>query len=55
MGLFQRLNADQRITIVLVTHEADIAEYAKRQIHFKDGLVVADHRRQAVPARRSVN
>jgi putative ABC transport system ATP-binding protein len=55
MGLFQRLNADQRITIVLVTHEADIAEYAKRQIHFKDGLVVADHWRQAVPARRSVN
>jgi putative ABC transport system ATP-binding protein len=44
MGLFQRLNRDQGITIVLVTHETDIAEYAKRQIHFKDGLVVLDHR-----------
>ncbi|HEX7226316.1 MAG TPA: ABC transporter ATP-binding protein [Candidatus Binatia bacterium] len=44
MGLFQRLNHDQGITIVLVTHETDIAEYAKRQIHFKDGLVVLDHR-----------
>jgi putative ABC transport system ATP-binding protein len=43
MGLFQRLNRDQGITIVLVTHETDIAEYAKRQIHFKDGLVVSDH------------
>ena len=44
MGLFQRLNRDQGITIVLVTHETDIAEYAKRQIHFKDGLVVLDYR-----------
>ena len=44
MGLFQRLNRDQGITIVLVTHETDIAEYARRQIHFKDGLVVSDHR-----------
>jgi putative ABC transport system ATP-binding protein len=42
MGLFQKLNRDQGITIVLVTHETDIAEYAKRQIHFKDGLVVSD-------------
>ncbi len=43
MGLFQSLNRDQGITIVLVTHETDIAEYAQRQIHFKDGLVVSDH------------
>jgi putative ABC transport system ATP-binding protein len=43
MGLFQKLNRDQGITIVLVTHETDIAEYAQRQIHFKDGLVVSDH------------
>jgi putative ABC transport system ATP-binding protein len=43
MKLFQRLNRDQGITIVLVTHEIDIAEYAQRQIHFKDGLVVSDH------------
>jgi putative ABC transport system ATP-binding protein len=42
MRLFQKLNRDQSITIVLVTHETDIAEYAKRQIHFKDGLVVSD-------------
>jgi putative ABC transport system ATP-binding protein len=42
MGLFQDLNSDQGITIVLVTHEADIAEYAKRQIIFRDGGVISD-------------
>jgi putative ABC transport system ATP-binding protein len=42
MKLFQTLNRDQGITIVLVTHELDIAEYAGRQIHFKDGSVVSD-------------
>jgi putative ABC transport system ATP-binding protein len=50
MSLFQRLNRDQDITIVLVTHEVDIAEYAKRQIHFKDGLVISD---QMTKSRRS--
>ncbi len=42
MGLFQHLNSDQGITIVLVTHEADIAEHAKRQIIFRDGEVISD-------------
>lgn len=42
MTLFQRLNQEQGITVVLVTHEPDIAEYAQRQIHFKDGLLIAD-------------
>jgi putative ABC transport system ATP-binding protein len=50
MKLFQRLNRDQGITIVLVTHEIDIAGYAQRQIHFKDGLVVSD---QITESRRS--
>ena len=50
MSLFQRLNRDQGITIVLVTHEVDIAEYANRQIHFKDGLVISD---QMTESRRS--
>ena len=51
MSLFQRLNAEQGITIVLVTHESDIAEHAQRQIHFKDGLVIADQTTLAVAAR----
>ncbi len=42
MNLFQRLNSQQGITIVLVTHEHDIADYANRQIVFKDGRVIAD-------------
>ena len=42
MGLFQHLNSDQGITIILVTHESDIAEHAKRQIAFRDGEVISD-------------
>ena len=42
MGLFQHLNDDQGITIILVTHEPDIAEHAKRQIVFRDGEVISD-------------
>ena len=51
MGIFQRLNVERGISIVLVTHEADIAEYATRVIAFRDGLVRSDgavtHRRDA--------
>lgn len=42
MELFQNLNEKEGITIVLVTHEPDIAEFAKRQIVFRDGLIVSD-------------
>lgn len=42
MGIMQTLNAQQGITIILVTHELDIAQYAKRVIVFKDGLVIED-------------
>jgi putative ABC transport system ATP-binding protein len=42
MGLLQALNIQQGITVVLVTHELDIARYAQRVIVFKDGLVVED-------------
>jgi putative ABC transport system ATP-binding protein len=38
MGIFQRLNIERGITIVLVTHEADIAEYGTRIITFRDGV-----------------
>jgi putative ABC transport system ATP-binding protein len=44
MALFDRLHA-QGNTIVLVTHEHDIAEYAHRVVHLKDGLVSGDERK----------
>ena len=49
MGIFQRLNAERGISIVLVTHEPDIAEYATRIIAFRDGVVRSD---RAVDVRR---
>jgi putative ABC transport system ATP-binding protein len=49
MALFQKLNLEQRITIILVTHEADIAAHAHRQILFKDGLVISDKNNEQAP------
>jgi putative ABC transport system ATP-binding protein len=43
MEIFQRLNREQGITLVLVTHEADIAEYASRVVVFKDGRIKKDY------------
>src|SRR5690349_1429430 len=43
MEIFQRLNRERGITLVLVTHEPDIAEYANRAIVFKDGKIKSDH------------
>jgi putative ABC transport system ATP-binding protein len=42
MEIFQRLNREHGITLILVTHEPDIAEYAKRIIVFKDGRIKHD-------------
>jgi len=36
-------NRDSRITIVMVTHEPSMAAYAKRTVHFLDGLIDKDH------------
>src|SRR5215467_8331874 len=42
MEIFQRLKEDRGITIVLITHEPQVAEYGSRIIRFKDGRVVSD-------------
>ena len=40
--IFQRLNTDQGLTILLVTHERHIAQYASRLVSFLDGRVRSD-------------
>jgi putative ABC transport system ATP-binding protein len=52
MGIFQELN-DQGLTVLLVTHEPDIAEHARRVVVFKDGLVLNDH--QVARRRRALD
>ncbi|CAN5742489.1 ABC transporter ATP-binding protein [soil metagenome] len=49
MALFQELGTSG-ITVLLVTHEPDIAEFASRVLVVRDGLVVSDERRQPKPA-----
>jgi putative ABC transport system ATP-binding protein len=43
MEILQRLNDEQSLTVVLVTHEADIAQYAKRALEFRDGKLRRDY------------
>jgi putative ABC transport system ATP-binding protein len=42
MALFERLNRDRGITIMLVTHEPDVAAHAKRVVTFRDGEILSD-------------
>jgi putative ABC transport system ATP-binding protein len=43
MQVFQELNEKDNLTIILVTHEPDIAEYSRRVITFRDGVITKDH------------
>jgi putative ABC transport system ATP-binding protein len=42
MGIFQSLNRDKGITVILVTHEHDVAQHAERIISVRDGVVASD-------------
>jgi putative ABC transport system ATP-binding protein len=42
MEILQQLNEDEGLTVVLVTHEPDIAQYARRALEFRDGRVRFD-------------
>jgi putative ABC transport system ATP-binding protein len=45
MNLLVKLNRESNITIILVTHEKDIADYSRRLIKFLDGRIVSDKRK----------
>ena len=47
MRLLKSLNAERGLTILMVTHEADMAKYATRQVHFADGRIAAPQREAA--------
>jgi putative ABC transport system ATP-binding protein len=44
MEVFQRLNSERGITVLLITHERDIAEYGSRVVAFRDGHIVSDEK-----------
>jgi putative ABC transport system ATP-binding protein len=44
MDIFQRLNIDRGITVLLITHEMDIAEYGTRLVRFRDGKIEIDQK-----------
>jgi putative ABC transport system ATP-binding protein len=51
LGTFQRLNKEHCRTIILITHEHDVAEHAERIIHIKDGEIISDtktHKRRII-------
>ncbi|MBX3415829.1 MAG: ABC transporter ATP-binding protein [Pirellulales bacterium] len=54
LDLLERLNADGK-TVIMVTHEDDVAQHAKRIIRLKDGLLQSDVRRAAVESNQKTN
>jgi putative ABC transport system ATP-binding protein len=42
MDIFQRLNRDKKLTVIIVTHEPDVARYAERIVHVRDGRISSD-------------
>ena len=53
MEIFQRLNVERGITILLITHEMDIAEYGTRLVRFRDGRIQVESADHEPPQRRA--
>lgn len=53
LSLFQDLN-QEGVTIVLVTHDAEVGRHARRLVRFRDGRIIEDHRQEPVDARREL-
>jgi putative ABC transport system ATP-binding protein len=49
VALLKRLNKEDQVTIIVVTHDLDVAAHSNRQIRLKDGKVLTDERVEAVP------
>jgi putative ABC transport system ATP-binding protein len=55
MAIFQQLNRDEGITMIVVTHDSEIASYARRNLHFKDGRLQQDVRIEPRNARKDLD
>jgi putative ABC transport system ATP-binding protein len=53
LGLFQDLNREG-VTVVIVTHDAEVARHARRVIRFRDGHLLSDERQEAADARTAL-
>ena len=42
MDIFQRLQSERGITVILITHDHDVAQYGSRVVSFKDGHIISD-------------
>ncbi len=54
MEIFQRLNRENGITVILITHELEIAEFSERVIRFRDGVVISDAAQTMTQARQEM-
>ena len=50
MELLVELNDEKKITVIMVTHEPDMAEFARRRVTFRDGGVTSDERMRPMPS-----
>ncbi len=54
MEIFQRLNRENGITVILITHEPEISEFSERVIRFRDGVVISDAAQTMTQARQEM-